>query len=427
MDNPLTQLIRLKERHLAGEVGGLFAVCSAHPVVLACAMEMVLPTERCLLVEATANQVNQFGGYSGQTPAQFAFFVEALARRAGLPAGRVVLGADHLGPHVWKAEPAEAALRKAETLARQCVAAGFQKLHLDTGTGCADDPAPQLSASEAARRAVRLCRAAEAARGHQGLGPLYVIGKEVPPPGGALAAGEVPVVSDPGQILSDLAVYRRTFEEAGLAAAWSRVMAVVVQPGVDFGDHGAAAYEPERAAALSTAHGRLPGPMTYEIHATDYQTPAALQRMVQDHFPLLKVGPGLTFALRRALYALAEIEAELDGIAAPSRLPQVMEGLMTEHPQHWRSHYKGDEAQLRHLRHHSPRDRIRYYWSDRRAAQAVERLMQNLHRPLSAALLEQKLPEIWAEIRQEKICADPSAIVRCAVRHALRPYVAACG
>ncbi|MBI5552815.1 MAG: class II D-tagatose-bisphosphate aldolase, non-catalytic subunit [Desulfobacterales bacterium] len=423
MDDPL---IRLKERHLAGTAGGQFAVCSAHPVVLGCAMEMVRTTGRCLLVEATANQVNPFGGYSGHTPAQFMAFVEELAGREGLPPGRVVVGADHLGPHVWKAEPAQSALGKAETLARQCVAAGFQKLHLDTATACADDPAPQLPVAEAARRAARLCRAAEAARADQDHGPLYVIGKEVPPPGGALAAGEAPAVSDPEHILADLTVYRRAFEAAGVAAAWSRVMAVVVQPGVDFGDHGAAAYAPERAAALSAAHGQLPGPMTYEVHATDYQTPEALQRMVQDHFILLKVGPCLTFALRRALYALAEIEAELDGIAAPSRLPEVMEGLMTERPEHWRSHYRGDEACLRHLRHHSPRDRIRYYWSDARAAQAVARLLGNLGRPLPSALLEAKLPELFAEIRHEKVFADPSAIVRCAVRHALRPYIAAC-
>ncbi|MBI5063525.1 MAG: class II D-tagatose-bisphosphate aldolase, non-catalytic subunit [Desulfatitalea sp.] len=423
MDNALT---RLKARHLAGQTGGLFAVCSAHPTVLGCAMEMVRANERPLLVEATANQVNPFGGYSGRTPAQFMAYVGELAQQAGLPLGRILVGADHLGPHVWKAESARAAMQKAETLARQCVAAGFHKLHLDTGTGCADDPAAQLPVAEAARRAARLCRAAEAVRSDREDGPLYVIGKEVPPPGGALEAGETPTVSDPAQILADLAVYRQAFEAAGVGAAWSRVMAVVVQPGVDFGDHGAAAYQPERAAALSAAHGQLPGSMTYEIHATDYQTPAALQRMVQDHFPLLKVGPCLTFALRRALYALAEIEAQLGGIVAPSRLPQVMEDLMTEQPQHWRSHYKGDEARLRHLRHHSPRDRIRYYWSDPRAAQAVARLMHNLRRPLPAALLEAKLPEIYAEICQEKIFADPSAIARCAVHRALRPYAAAC-
>jgi len=419
-------LIRLKERHLAGTVGGLFAVGSAHPVVLGCALEMVRTSGRSLLVEVTANQVNQFGGYSGRTPAQFSAFAAELAHRAGLPPGRIILGADHLGPHVWKAEPAEAALRKAEMLARQCVAAGFDKLHLDTGTGCVDDPVSQLPVAETARRAARMCRAAEEVRSDPEDGPLYVIGNEVPPPGGSLAPGQVPAVSDPGQILDDLTVYRRAFEAAGVAAAWPRVMAVVVQPGVDFGDEAAAAYAPERASALSAAHAQLPGCMTYEIHATDYQAPDALQRMVQDHFLLLKVGPCLTFTMRRALYALAEIEAELDGIAAPSRLPEVMEGLMREYPAHWRSHYRGDEARLRQLRHHSLRDRIRYYWADPRAVQAVERLLHNLSRPLPAALLETRLPDIFAEIDQEKIFADPAAIVRTAVRQALRPYVAAC-
>jgi D-tagatose-1,6-bisphosphate aldolase subunit GatZ/KbaZ len=423
MDDPLR---RLKERHLAGVLGGLFAVCSAHPVVLACALETVRRTERPLLVEATAHQVNQFGGYSGRTPAQFVIDVGQAARRAGVPPDQVVLGADHLGPHVWKAEPARAAMRKAETLARQCVAAGFHKLHLDTGTGCADDPVAQLPVAMAARRAARLCRAAEETRPDPDNGPLYIIGNEVPPPGGGLDAGQRPAVTDPEQVMADLAVYRGAFEEAGVGEAWSRVMAVVVQPGVDFGDHGAAVYEPERAAALSAAHGRLPEAMTYEIHATDYQSPDALQRMVQDHFLLLKVGPCLTFALRRALYALAEIEAELDGIAAPSRLPQVMERLMTERPEHWRTHYQGDEARLHHLRHHSPRDRIRYYWSDPRAARAVDQLIRNLRRPLPAELLEAKLPELGPEIRQMKSLDDPAAIVRCAVRHALMPYVTAC-
>lgn len=423
MDDLLTSL---KAQHLAGRLGGLFAVCSAHPLVLTAAMEMVRERERPLLVEATANQVNQFGGYSGWTPDQFVAYVGKLSRQAGLPADRLILGADHLGPHVWKAEPAEAAMHKAEALARQCVAAGFHKLHLDTGTGCADDRSSRLPVAEAARRAARLCLAAESARPAAGDGPLYVIGNEVPPPGGALEEGQLPVITDPGQMLADLVVYRQVFEETGLGAAWSRVMAVVVQPGVDFGDHGAAAYQAQRAAALSAAHVQLPGIMTYEIHATDYQSPVALKRMVQDHFPLLKVGPCLTFALRRALYALVAIEAELDGIAAPSRLPEVMEQLMVEHPRHWRSHYQGDEARLRHLRHHSLRDRIRYYWSDPRAQQAVDQLMHHLRRPLPAGLLAAQLPEIHAEISQEKISNDPAAIVRCAVRHALRPYVNAC-
>jgi D-tagatose-1,6-bisphosphate aldolase subunit GatZ/KbaZ len=424
----LDALTRLKERHLRGGGGGLLAICSVHPVVLHCAMEAARAEERPLLVEATANQVNQFGGYAGLTPARFVDYIGQLACRAGLPAGRVLIGADHLGPHVWKGEPAAAALEKAEELVRQCVRAGFHKIHLDTATGCADDAEPPLCLEQTVRRAARLCRAAEAARTDAGGagGPLYVIGNEVPPPGGALEEGGEPAVTDPDQLMVAVASYRRAFEQAGAASAWPRVVAVVVQPGVDFGDQGAAAYRPERAAALSAAHALLPGGMTYEIHATDYQCPDALRQMVRDHFLLLKVGPCLTFALRRALYALAEIEAVLGEICAPSHLPQVMERLMTLRPEHWRSHYTGSEAQCRHWRHQSLRDRIRYYWSVPEAGQAVAQLMRNLSRPLPDALLKEKLPELYPQIIRESISADPAAIVRCAVRNALVPYVAAC-
>ncbi|MFZ1984848.1 MAG: class II D-tagatose-bisphosphate aldolase, non-catalytic subunit [Desulfatitalea sp.] len=421
-------LKRLKERHRRGEVGGLFAVCSAHPVVLGCAMEAARAEEGPLLVEATANQVNQFGGYAGLTPARFVEYVGQLARQAGLPGERVLIGADHLGPHVWKGECAAEALQKAEELVRQCMRAGFHKIHLDTAAGCADDAGRPLSLEQTAQRAARLCRAAEAARTDTGGagGPLYVIGNEVPPPGGALEEGDDPVITQPDQLMAAVAIYQQAFAQAGVAAAWPRVVAVVVQPGVDFGDQRAAVFRPERAAALSAAHDRLPGGMTYEIHATDYQSPEALRQMVRDHFLLLKVGPCLTFALRRALYALAEIEASMEKIAAPSRLPQVMERLMTARPEHWRSHYTGSEAQCRHWRHHSLRDRIRYYWSVPEAGQAVAQLMRNLSRPLPEALLKELLPDLYAQIIREGLAADPAAIVRCAVRNALMPYVAAC-
>ena len=51
--------------------------------------------------------------------------------------------------------------------------------------------------------------------------------------------------------------------------------------------------------------------MVFEAHSTDYQTDAALAALVADGWGVLKVGPGLTFALREALFALAAIEDEL--------------------------------------------------------------------------------------------------------------------
>jgi D-tagatose-1,6-bisphosphate aldolase subunit GatZ/KbaZ len=419
----------LKSRHARGEQAGLFAVCSAHPLVLRTAMETALSHGRPLLIEATANQVNQAGGYTGMTPSHFAAFVSRLAAETGLPQGQVIIGADHLGPHVWQHKPAAMAMQMAEGLIQQCVAAGFQKIHLDTATGCAGDASPRLPISDTAQRAAQLCRAAEQAA--QGKAPearpLYVIGNEVPTPGGGLTPDHPVSVSDPAQMAAAIEQYESAFRKQDLAAAWHRVLAVVVQPGVDFGDQAAAPYLAGQAAALCAAHGQLPGLMTYEVHATDYQTPAALQQMVRDHFVLLKVGPALTFAMRRALYALAHIETQLPGIERPSHLIQVMERLMTARPAHWQAHYQGDAQTLESLRHYSLRDRIRYYWSYPEARNAVEQLVDNLQQPLPEALLQHHLPELFGDIQQAGLDGDPVAIVQLAIQHALRPYWEACG
>ena len=156
-------LTHLRKQHLGGKLGGMCAVCSSHPIVIQAAMELAAVEQKPLLVEATANQVNLSGGYTGMTPADFSAFIRRLSGSAGFPAEQIIIGADHLGPHVWKEEPAAIAMAKAAELASHCVAAGFRKIHLDTGMCCTDDPGIFLSPEIAARRAASLCLAAEAA------------------------------------------------------------------------------------------------------------------------------------------------------------------------------------------------------------------------------------------------------------------------
>ena len=426
MANPL---IHLRHQHLDGEIGGMVAVCSSHPMVLQAVMELAATERRCLLVEATANQVNQFGGYTGMTPADFSAFIRRVSGSAGLPADQIIIGADHLGPHVWKKEAAASAMAKAAELTSDCVAAGFRKIHLDTGMRCADDPGKALPPEIAARRAAILCLAAEAAasdRRDLDL-PLYVIGNEAPAPGGGLEDIYHLTVTHPDNLLSSLKLYERAFQDAGLAGAWQRVVAVVVQPGVEFGDRVIAAYDRDRAAALSASHARLPGFMTFEIHATDYQTPDALKQMVADHFILLKAGPCLTFAFREAVYALTHIEDARPGIQARSNLRRVMETLMDNHPRHWQSHYpNGQPESLCFLRNYSFRDRIRYYWAYPEATATLERLLQNLSRPIPDALLRQFFPDLYPEIACGKLQPDPRTIIRRRIQNALKPYTKAC-
>src|SRR6185369_12172791 len=109
------------------------------------------------------------------------------------PAEKIILGGDHLGPNAWQKEPAKVAMEKALELVRSCVLAGYTKLHLDTSMRCADDATDAhgaLNEQTITERAADMCAAAEAAYAQLPAGvpaPVYVIGTEVPVPGGEKA------------------------------------------------------------------------------------------------------------------------------------------------------------------------------------------------------------------------------------------------
>src|SRR5580658_108667 len=136
----MNALLDLVRRHKSGEAVGIYSVCSAHPMVLEAALRLAGRTGSLALIEATSNQVNQDGGYTGMRPAAFRERVLALATKVGLPHDRVVLGGDHLGPNCWQKLPAATALQKAGVMVAEYVTAGFRKIHLDCSMSCADDP-----------------------------------------------------------------------------------------------------------------------------------------------------------------------------------------------------------------------------------------------------------------------------------------------
>jgi D-tagatose-1,6-bisphosphate aldolase subunit GatZ/KbaZ len=312
------------------------------------------------------------------------------------------------------------------------VLAGYRKLHLDASMACADD-AKVLSEQTVARRAVVLCEAAEEAVKCLPPGtdlPLYVIGTEVPVPGGESAMGAPPALTTGESLRQTLQVFREAFDERGLSAAWQRVIAVVVQPGVEFGDNLVFAYDRAKARSLSAGLPSSPS-LVYEAHSTDYQSPGALAQMVEDHFAILKVGPWLTFAFREAVFALSAIEQELLTGEKSQRLSQVREALdeaMLRKPIYWRSYYQGDERQLRIARAYSYSDRCRYYWHEKSVQTEIERLIENLTaRALPLTLISQYLPLEYAAIRAEKIENEPGAIIRYHIQFVLRSYATACG
>lgn len=418
--NPLQTLL---SDHKRGAAVGIPSICSAHPAVLAASARLACQNNTPLLVEATSNQVNQFGGYTGMTPADFAAFVGKRAAAAGLPREQIILGGDHLGPHPWKDRASAEAMRLACDLARACAVAGFSKIHLDTSMNCADDPPGALHKAVAAGRAADMAAACEAV----GSPVWYVIGTEVPPPGGVQEETGLRITS-PQDAYETCEAFREAFYARGLDSAWERVIALVVQPGVEFGDASIHAYRRSEAAALSQMMQNLPG-MVFEAHSTDYQTPAALRQLVEDHFAILKVGPALTFAYREAVFALEAIEREL--LRAPtmewSCLQETLEAEMLAHPQHWIAYYHGNAETQRLSRRFSLSDRIRYYWGRPAVQAALERLFANLSgAPIPLALISQFLPGQRLRVQTGELRADARLLAEENILDVLRDYHAAC-
>ena len=409
-------LLEIPEAFDRGERSGITSVCSAHPVVIEAALLLARELGRTVLIEATCNQVNQDGGYTGMTPGDFRRFVEGIAARVNLDREKIVLGGDHLGPNPWKQFPADEAMKKAEAMIRAYAEAGFTKLHLDTSMGCRGEPAA-LADQVTAKRAARLAAVAEEHKA--GTDPVYVIGTEVPVPGGATHALDHLEITIPEAVVQTFEVHEAAFEASGLQSALSRVIALVVQPGVEFSHSDVVHFDARKALALSEVLNSFPG-IVFEAHSTDYQTGEGLRSLVENGFVILKVGPSLTFALREALYALDAVADILGGHPPAGKLMATMEEAMRAYPQNWQDYYTGTETELWLQRHFSYSDRIRYYWPSRQAVRAVSRLRQRLEgRHIPEPLFRQFLPGLAGRGSYEEVLIA-------SVQGILRRYEHAC-
>ena len=423
----MKHLTKMVEQHKRGKANGIYAVCSAHPIVLEAAIRYAHANHTPLLIEATSNQVDQFGGYTGMTPADFRSFVCRLADSLDFSQDMLILGGDHLGPNRWQNLPAEQAMANADDLIKSYVAAGFKKIHLDCSMSCANDPVP-LTDEIVAERAARLAKVAEeTCMAHFGESDLvYVIGTEVPVPGGAHEALTELAVTTPDAARATLQAHYHAFEKRGLEGIWPRIIALVVQPGVEFDHTHIIDYQPQKAVALSKMVEDY-DTLVFEAHSTDYQTPQSLRQLVIDHFAILKVGPALTFALREALFSLAAIEEELLPAKACSGLRHVLESVMLDRPEYWQSHYHGDGNARRLARGYSYSDRVRYYWPDSQIDEAFERLVRNLaDDPIPLPLISQYLPLQYVKVREGDLSATPRELIINHIQDILQQYHCAC-
>jgi D-tagatose-1,6-bisphosphate aldolase subunit GatZ/KbaZ len=431
--NPLKQLVA---KHKQGQPIGMYSACTGNELTIEACLERAKKAKSYVLIEATANQVNQYGGYTGMTPQDYRDYVLQLAAKVNFPADKIILGGDHLGPLTFSHLPAEDAMAEAEELIRQFVAAGFTKIHIDTSMRLGgDDPNVKLDPKLIAERGARLALAAEAAfaelkaENPDAPLPVYVVGSEVPIPGGSQEEDDQVQVTTVADFQETVTLFNDAFINLGLADAWERVIAVVVQPGVEFGNESIHPYSREAAAELCQALKAYPN-LVFEGHSTDYQTPDCLRQMVEDGIVFLKVGPALTFALREGLFALSMIEKELlQHTGKPlSNFIEVLEEAMLQEPKHWEKHYHGDETKKRLARKYSFSDRCRYYLPQEAVTQAVDLLFANLEAveiPLS--MLSQYMPIQYTKVRRGELANQPRELVKDRIINCIDEYLSATG
>lgn len=398
---------------------GIPSFCTANPLVIEACLQQGVRFNDGILIEATANQVNQYGGYTGMMPADFRDMVYSLADKVDFPRENIILGGDHLGPLTWSNEPEDIAMEKAEVLVRGFVAAGYKKIHLDTSMRLGDDSQTEpLSLDKIAGRGARLYKACEEEfqklleKNPKEQHPVYVIGSEVPIPGGEQSEEDSISITKVEDLEATLEAYTRAFTRLGYPDAMKNIVAVVVQPGVEFGDENVAYYNRIKTIELCEAVKKYPG-LVMEGHSTDYQPVSRLREMVVDGVAILKVGPALTYALREALFALNMIENELLPYEKQAHFRTTLEEVMTEDDSYWKKYYRGTEHEVRLKRRYSLSDRCRYYFQDQRIISAMNALFDNIDsQVIPQGLLRQFMPNEFLKIREGELRCEAREMVK---------------
>ncbi len=429
MKNPLTKLVDIQK---SGKAVGIYSACSANSFVIEAVLKKGLEDGSCVLIESTANQCDQFGGYTGMKPLDFRNYVYEIADNLGFDKNKLFLGGDHLGPLTWTKLNEEEAMKNSEVLIDAYVSAGFTKIHVDTSMKVNDDdPNVRLSDEIIAKRGVHLVKVAENAykklleTNPNAVEPIYIVGSEVPIPGGSQAAKDEGVqVTKVEDFMATMNTFKDTFKKEGIIDVWDRVLGIVVQPGVEEKDSGCTEYDRSKATKLAAAIKEVPD-LVFEGHSTDYQTKIKLREMVEDGVAILKVGPGLTFAAREALYALSFIEDEVCKVShkEASNFREILDEEMLKNNSHWIKHYHGTEDEIALKRKYSFSDRSRYYYATDAVKKAIDTLLYNLNDGCPFNLLSQFMPLQYTKVREGKLDNNPKDLILDRIGNTIDEYL----
>jgi len=420
MNNRLFNII---EKRKLGIHSGIPSFCCSNKIVIEAILEQSRRFDDLCLIEATSNQVNQYGGYTGMTPMEFRDYTYSIADKIGFDKSKIILGGDHMGPLPWAEFPEKEAMENAKKLVRLCVLAGYKKIHLDTSMKLGDDSLEEkLSYDKIAERGVILFQECEKTyqemlkENPDEIKPVFVIGSEVPIPGGTQTKEDKISVTGIEDFENTIIAYKRMFMKYGLDNSWKDIIAIVVQPGVEFGENSIKIYDRIKARHLCNTLNQYPD-IVFEGHSTDYQPPAKLKEMVQDGIAIIKVGPALSYALREGLFALARIEKELlKDDSKQSHFIEILDEEMLKNDKYWKKYYHGTDEEQATSRKYSYSDRCRYYFIKPNVENAIQKLFENIDNlEIPMGMLHQYMPLQYNKVRDGILQMKGKELVKDAV------------
>ncbi|PMQ01042.1 MAG: hypothetical protein CBR30_08090 [Dictyoglomus sp. NZ13-RE01] len=370
----------------------LISICTSNFKVLESVFRYFKEKDTYFLIESTSNQVNQFGGYTGLKPKDFVYKINNLSQKFSF--NKFFIGLDHGGTYPWRNLEISSAMQNAKTLIKESVESGYRKIHLDASYPLRGELS--LSIEEIVKREVELLIIAEETAQNYNMNPIYVIGTDVPRPGGNIS--EKPKVTPNSEIYEMIDAFKKELSKNSLDKVWDRIVAIVVNLGIEFGDENIYEYSSEETKELITVLDSNKD-LVFEAHSTDYQPLKSLKEMAKNGVGIFKVGPALTFAYRSALFSLAHIEKILFKNST-SNFIETLFSLLKEDNRFYKEYY-GENIDINKVVF-SFLDRWRYYYENEKIQNSLKMMFKNFEdKNIPLPLIYEYFPDQFEKVQEK--------------------------
>ncbi len=320
------------------------------------------------LIETTSNQVNQYGGYSGNKPKDFIKKINNLIKKIKFNKKNIFYGGDHLGPLPWMKSKSVTALAKSIKLIDLYLKNNYIKIHIDTSIKCNDDKF--LTTKEVFLRTKYILRKLKKKNNLKKI--FLVFGTEVPLSGGNDSKKIIPTALK--QIKEEYLNFSALLKSENLP---TDNFGLVIEPGMKFMDRSIT--KPYLNNFKQKKSFSKKNKFIFEAHSSDYQNFSTLKKLVKNNFKILKVGPELTFNLFKSFLFMEQIEKK--NCHSKSNFKKIILDTMFKNKDHWKNYFNHlSKKKLSNNITNSFFDRTRYYLDEKKVSNCITNLQLNINK-----------------------------------------------